>query len=257
VDLALILPNSIETALWARVCGARWRIGYAGDGRTPLLTHAVVPPTDPVHQVDQYLRLLAPLGVTDVPRVPRLGVAAGRLAEARRLLADVRLRPADRPVGIALGAALGPAKLWPARRYGELAGRLEGHGIPTVFLGTGAARPLLEEIVAARPEAPRSLVGRDGPDLLPALLHEVALLIGADSGPVHLAAAVGTPVLTLFGPTDPRLTAPRGAPGEALWRQPACGPCFLARCPIDHRCLEALEVEEVLSAALRLHGGAP
>src|SRR5262249_17786087 len=153
-----------------------------------------------------------------------------------------------RAVGTQLGAALGPSKLWPPEHVAALARPLEAEGPPVVFLGSPAAAPLLEAIGRAAGHSVRSLVGRDHPALLPALLAELRLLVAPDSGPAHVAAAVGVPVVALFGPTDPRLTAPAGAGHAALWRRPPCAPCFLADCPVDHRCLRGLGVEEVLAA---------
>jgi len=74
------------------------------------------------------------------------------------------------------------------------------------------------------------------------------VLVSPDSGPAHVAAAMGVPTVTLFGPTDPGLTAPLGRRATALWHPPACAPCFQPRCPIDHRCLGAIHVDEVVSA---------
>ena len=89
-----------------------------------------------------------------------------------------------------------------------------------------------------------SLVGRDGPDLLPAVLTEIAVLVSGDTGVAHLAAALGTPVVALFGPTDPALTAPIG--GVAVVRHAVpCAPCFYRRCPIDHPCMRGILAETV------------
>ncbi len=89
-----------------------------------------------------------------------------------------------------------------------------------------------------------SLVGRDGPDLLPAVLTEIAVLVSGDTGVAHLAAALGTPVVALFGPTDPALTAPLG--GVAVVRHPVpCAPCFYRACPIDHPCMRGILAETV------------
>jgi heptosyltransferase II len=253
-DLAVLLPNSFAAALEARVAGARWRVGYAGDGRTALLTHAVPPPAGRVHQVAAYLGLLEVLGVAAGLTPPRLEVAPARHEEARILARSAGV--ADGAVAIQLGAAFGPSKLWPADRLAALAAALEGDGTPAVFLGSPTARPLVDAVARARGAPVHSLVGRDHPALLPALLRRFAVLVAPDTGPAHVAAAVGVPVVTLFGPTDPRLTAPVGRGHAALWRRPPCGPCFLARCPIDHRCLRGLEVEEVL-AAVRQRLAAP
>ena len=247
-DLAVLLPNSFATALEARLAGARWRVGYAGDGRAALLTHPVPPPAERVHQVTAYLGLLEVLGVAAPPTPPRLHVAPARDAEARALLQSVGVGTTGGAVAVQLGAAFGPSKLWPAARLAALAAALEGDGTPVVFLGGPTAGPLLDAVRRARGAPVRSLVGRDHPAVLPALLARFAVLVAPDSGPAHVAAAVGVPVVTLFGPTDPRLTAPLGPGQAALWRRPPCAPCFLPRCPIDHRCLNGLEVEEVLAA---------
>ena len=119
-----------------------------------------------------------------------------------------------------------------------------------VLLGAPQAAGLADAVQAAAPAPIPSLVGRDSPALLPALIAELDALVGADSGPAHVAAAVGVPAVTLFGPTDPRLTAPLGPGQRALWHQAACGPCFLRECPIDHRCLLAIEVAEVEAAVM-------
>ncbi|HEY7138787.1 MAG TPA: lipopolysaccharide heptosyltransferase II [Methylomirabilota bacterium] len=253
-DLALILPNSFETALAGWLSGARWRVGY-GEGRDILLTHAVPVQRDRVHQVTGYLRLLAPLGV-DAPRTaPTLAVDAARRVEARRLLDETGLPTGVSRVGLQLGAALGPAKLWPPARIAELAARLEARGIRPVLLGSPQAESLAAAVQATAAGPIRSLVGRDQPSLLAALIAELDALVGADSGPAHVAAAVGVPAVTLFGPTDPRLTGPLGAGQQALWRQPACGPCFLRECPIDHRCLRAIEVADVEAAVMTALAG--
>jgi heptosyltransferase-2 len=250
-DLALVLPNSFETALAARLAGARWRVGYAAEGRTFLLTHALRPDDGPIHEVAAYLRLLGPLGVAGPSTAPpTLPIDPGRRAEARRLLAETGLPPGQPRVGLQLGAAFGPSKLWPTDRIATLATRLEARGVHVVLLGSAGARGLADEVTTKAGASIRSLVGRDRPALLAALVSELDTLVAADSGPAHVAAAVGVPAVTLFGPTDPRLTAPLGPGQRVLWRQPPCSPCFLSECPIDHRCLRAIEVAEVEAAVV-------
>ncbi|HSE96257.1 MAG TPA: lipopolysaccharide heptosyltransferase II [Methylomirabilota bacterium] len=247
LDLALLTTNSFGTALEAWRTRARWRIGFAGDGRSGLLTHAVPSPVPSPHQVAAYLGLLAPLGLVPPPVPPRLAVAPGRRGQARRLIAE--LPTGSGPVvGIQLGAAFGPSKLWPADRLAALAGGLAADGTRVVFLGTPAASTLLREVSGYLGQAPASLVGRDEPALLPALLAELTVLVSPDSGPAHVAAAVGVPTVTLFGPTHPGLTAPLGSHATSVWHPPACAPCFQPRCPIDHRCLGAIQVDEVVAA---------
>jgi len=249
-DLALILPNSFETALAGWLARARWRVGYAAEGRAFFLTHALRPDDGPIHEVAAYLRLLEPLGVAGPSTTPTLAIDPARRAEARRLLGETGLPPGDPRVGLQLGAALGPSKLWPIERIAALATRLEARGVHVVLLGSAGARGLADAVAAAAGAPVRSLVGRDRPALLAALVSELDTLVAADSGPAHVAAAVGVPTVTLFGPTDPRLTAPLGPGQRVLWRQPPCSPCFLSECPIDHRCLRAIEVAEVEAAVV-------
>jgi heptosyltransferase-2 len=257
VDAAVLLPNSFESALFARLTGARARIGYAGDGRRALLTHPLPPPDGRLRQVDAYLGLLRPLGVAPAGDVPTLAVGTARRDEARRLLASVGVRDGVRPVALSLGAAFGPSKLWPPERIAALAAGLAGEGRPVVLVGEPAGAGLAAAVQAAAPAPIPSLVGRDHPALLPALLGECAVVVTPDSGPAHVAAAVGTPAVVLFGPTDPRLTAPAGAAHAVIWGRPPCAPCFLPRCPIDHRCMRGIGVGEVLAAVrARLGDGA-
>jgi heptosyltransferase-2 len=254
-DLALILPNSFETAVAGWLARARWRVGYAADGRAALLTHALRPDHEAVHQVSQYARLLEPLGIAGPAGPPTLTIDPARRSEARRLLAEAGVSGAGPRVGLQLGAAFGPAKLWPSDRIARLAERLEVRGIQPVLLGSPAARELADRVLAAAGGSVRSLVGRDRPALLAALVAELDAFVGADSGPAHVAAAVGVPTVTLFGPTDPRLTAPVGPGQRALWHQPPCAPCFRPECPIDHRCLAAIEVSEVEAAVIAALAG--
>jgi len=153
-----------------------------------------------------------------------------------------------------LGAAWGPSKLWPVERVAEFCRLVLADGAVPVLLGTSADGPVAEEILA-RIAVP-SLVDRDRPALLPALLAELDALVAGDTGVGHLAAALGTPVVTLFGPTDWRLTAPLGR--AAVVRHPVpCAPCFYRTCPIEHPCLRNVAATEVRERLWALVGGRP
>lgn len=248
VDLALLFPNSFSSALEAWLAGARLRVGYAAEGRSPLLTHSLPRPRGAVHQVEAYLRLLEPLGFAIRERTPALAVSPEREAEADRLLAERGVVAGEPLVGFQLGSAFGPSKCWPTERCAELADRLLADGVPVLFLGSSRERPLYEAIRREMAKTPLSLVGEDHPALLPALCSRLAVLVAGDTGPTQVAAARGVPVVALFGPTDPQLTAPRGAHHAVLWKAPPCAPCFARHCPIDHRCMRAITVEEVYRA---------
>lgn len=240
-DIALLLPNSFEAALAAWYWGARRRIGFATSGRGWLLSDALPLPAPRLHQVDEYLCLLKPLGVPVAAREPRLAPPpqdADERRSVRALLAQAGVGPGQGPIiGIHLGATFGPSKLWPSDRIAELCTRLAQDGDTPVLLGTADDVPLAEAV--GRRVTVASLTGRDHPGLLPALLAELDALVCGDTGVGHLAAALGTPVVTLFGPTDPRLTAPRG-PGEVVRHPTPCAPCFYRVCPIEHPCMRGI-----------------
>jgi heptosyltransferase-2 len=246
-DIAVILPNSFESAWAASRWGARLRIGFDTDIRRPLLTHPVPPPTPRLHQADEYALLLQALDLEVKDRTPawRLCDHPERAARVAELLEAAGLHGRARPVGLHLGAAFGSSKLWPPESLGRLAARLEAAGIRCLLLGTRDDAQAAAAVTAAAKRPLPSLVGADTPDLLPHLLSRLAVLVSGDTGVAHLAAAVGTPTVTLFGPTDPRLTAPRAERARIIYRGVPCSPCFLQACPIDHVCLRGIAAEEV------------
>ena len=253
-DVAVLLPSSIESALAAWRWRAARRIGYATDGRAPLLTDAMPLPAPRLHQVDEYAALLTPLGVSGAATAPAstlrpvwmLRDDAGLDAEIARLLADAGVAADARLVGLHLGAAFGSSKLWPAEAFGRLAQGLAAAGLTPVLLGTGDDADTAAAVTRAAGGPIASLVGRDRAALLPRLLARLRCLVSGDTGVAHLAAAVDVATVTLFGPTDRRLTAPRGRKSRTLDRAAPCAPCFLPRCPIDHVCLTRIEPDEVL-----------
>jgi len=246
-DIALVLPNSLEAALAAWYWGARRRIGYDTAGRGMLLTDRLPLPTPRRHQLDEYLGLLEPLGIPAITREPRLSVPDDAACEAE--VSDLLPRcAAGRPlVGIHLGAAFDASKVWPADRVATLCTLLHDRGATPLLLGP-PGDAALDRLVREQAAIPvPSLVGRDRPDLLPTLLAKLDAFVSGDTGTAHLAAALGTRVITLFGPTDPELTAPRG-PATIIVKGAPCAPCFYTRCPIDHVCMRAITAEEVADA---------
>jgi heptosyltransferase-2 len=248
-ELAILLPNSLEAALTAWYTGARRRVGFARGG-AQLLTDAVPVPVPRPHQIDEYLLLTERAGAPTVARAPHLPAPAGHAAErieAARLLeaAGAPARRASPRIGVQLGAAYGPAKVWPVERVVDFCRLAVGDGATPVLLGASDDAPTAARVTER--VAVASLVGRDRPALLPAVLAELDALVSGDTGVAHLAAALGTPVVTLFGPTEPRLSAPRG-PAAVLTHPVPCAPCFYRECPIDHPCLRDLAAADVWQA---------
>jgi ADP-heptose:LPS heptosyltransferase len=186
------------------------------------------------------------LGVAIDDRTPRLAAPAPETEErhaARALLVEAGMDAHRRPrVAVHLGAAFGPAKVWPTIRVIEVCRALATDGIIPVLLGTPTEAAAAADVQRATRAA--SLVGRDTPALLPAVLAEIDVLVSGDTGVAHLAAALGTAVVTLFGPTDPRLSAPRGR-AEILTHPVPCAPCFYRTCPIEHPCMLGIGAEDV------------
>jgi heptosyltransferase-2 len=249
-DAAVLLPNSFESALAARVWGPRIRLGYDADMRRPLLTHMVPLPDPRQHQVDEYVGLLEAAGVPPVSTQPTWRLGDDRAAEAQvtALLAEAGCAGVVPLVGLHLGAAFGSSKLWPPACYAELVRALDQRGLEPLLIGGAEDRAVAEAVSALVGKPVASTVGRDRPQMLPRLLARLACLVSSDTGVAHLAAALRVPTVTLFGPTDPRLTAPRGRAGSVVEGKAPCAPCFLPRCPIDHVCMRAISVDAVAHA---------
>jgi len=249
-DAAVLLPNSFGSALAARRWGARIRLGYDTDLRRGLLTHVVALPSPRRHQIDEYSGLLEAAGIPPRPGIPEWHLGDDREAESTvtALLADAGCAGAGPLVGLHLGAAFGSSKLWPAASYADLAGRLRERGFEPVLIGSLADIAMASAVAALAGGPLASAVGRDHPEILPRLLARLGCLVSSDTGVAHLAAALGIPTVTLFGPTDPRLTAPRSPSGRSVEGPAPCAPCFLPRCPIDHVCMRAISVASVIDA---------
>ena len=249
-DVALLLPNSFESALAAWYWGVARRIGFGINGRRFLLTDGPPLPSPRGHQIDEYLLLAAVAGAPPVTAEPHLEPpppAADERREVRLWLADAAVAETRPLAGLHLGAAYGDSKVWPVERVIELCRRLTRAGTTPLLLGTTANAAAADRIV--RETGAASLVGRDRAATLPALLAEVDVVVAGDTGIAHLAAALGTPVVTLFGPTDPALSAPRG-PGAVVRHAVPCAPCFYRTCPIEHPCMRNITAADVADRVL-------
>jgi len=255
-DAAILLQNAFHAAWMAWCARIPVRIGYARDGRGFLLTDAIVPPPPAVygHQTKYYLQMLFRAGlIDDADRgpEPHLVVQDAEMEWARRHLARNGLGGPRVLVGINPGAFFGPAKRWLLSRYAQVADRLIGalHADVIIF-GSKAERPLAEEIARGMKHTPLILSGDTSLRQLIALLAQCRVVITNDSGPMHLAAALGLPVVAVFGSTDERATGPTGPKARVVKRHVPCSPCGLRVCPIDLRCMTSVTVDDVYVAAL-------
>jgi len=258
-DLAVLFQNAFQAALIAWLARIPRRLGYARDARSLLLTDAIPVPRPqeiPPHETYYYLELLRRAGWLDtLPVVERIPLAPAPEATERM---RVRLREhgleADGQrrrlrVVLAPGASYGSAKCWLPERYAALADRLvEAYDAAVLLCGTSAEAELGDAIIRQMKHRPVSLLGATTLDDFLGLLPTADLFIGNDSGAMHLAAGVGLPQVIIFGPTDEAGTGPLN-PRARLVKQPvSCSPCFLRHCPIDHRCMTRVTLEQVWQA---------
>jgi lipopolysaccharide heptosyltransferase II len=258
-DLAVLFPRSFGAALWGVAVAARRRLGHGGDARGWLLTDRL-PRIDSRarrHHVEMFFDLARALGAGGAPGPLEYDLGEEARGEASRLLQGVE---APR-VAIHPGASKRP-RGWHTERWRELAGRLGREwGASVIVLGGGAEAEDAAAIAQAAGSRGASLAGKVTLGGSAALLQASDLLIANDSGAMHLAAAVGTPVIAIFGPGSPDLTGPWMERGrfEALTHRFPCSPCrqrFFEECdPAPSgkpQCIETVTVEEVWEACARL-----
>jgi heptosyltransferase-2 len=255
-DVALLLQNAFDAAWLAWRANVPERIGYARDGRSLLLTKAVPVPLRgeiPAHEKFYYLELLRRAGWSDsLPdeKVIDLIISEEKRRSAEEFLTKSGTRRGVVRIAIGAGASFGAARCWPPPRYAELANRLQSQIDSDVILfGTTAEVAVSNAISAEMRRPPIDLTGKTAIVDLPALLSQCHLFIGNDSGAMHVAAAVGLPIVAVFGPTDPNGTAPVTSRCSIVQQKPYCSPCFLRRCPTDHRCMKEVTAEMMETAA--------
>jgi len=287
-DLALVLPNSPRSAIESWLAGIPQRVGYARPWRNVFLTQAIGPRAGSVkmrkrtpaeihqlinrtvseignrkseignasaHQIYEYLHLVAALGASPEPLPPQLVVTPDEIEAVKTKFG---LNVNGRPIfGLNPGAEYGPAKRWPVEKFIFAAQQIQQHTSCTwILFGSKADVVIASRIESAMPSPPSAiwnLAGKTGLRELMALLKLCRVLLTNDSGPMHVAAALGTPVVVPFGSTSPELTGP-GLPGDPRHRllksDAPCSPCFLRECPIDFRFLNGISVERVVEAVL-------
>ena len=243
-DAALVLPPSFSSAWFAWRTGARERVGYAHEGRSPLLTRALRrPPRGDRHLSEEYMELGRALGAGAGP-APPLPVREEGREEALALLRKRGLAR-DRVAILGPGAIYGPAKRWEPERYAALARALARDGYCVLVCGAASDREPCAEVAARAAGGVVSLAGETGITLQAGLCATASLAVCNDSGLAHLAAAVGAPTVVIFGSTSSAWTAPLGERVRVVQRAPVCSPCFQRTCAIGYGCLTAITVADV------------
>jgi heptosyltransferase-2 len=262
-DLAVLFQNAFEAALIAAVARVSHSVGYATQHRGWLLTHPLPLPDwrSSRHESFYYLNLIAQLEtilqgtskILDQTPVFDLAVTADQKADAFKLLQAHGGRRENLIVALCPGSINSRAKRWPAERYAALADRLIAEvGATVLLIGSPGELDVSQTVISKMRREPLLLTGQTDLAQAAAVLSLVDLLVTNDTGPAHIAAALGRPALVIFGPTNPLTTRPLSPVVEILRQPPDCAPCMLRDCPIDHRCMTAITPDEVFAQAFVL-----
>lgn len=253
-DLAVLFPNSFETALVAKMANIPRRFGYAKEGRSFLLTDSVEIPSwkNERHEVFYYLNLAAEIEreyfdretvFENEPRID-LKVSGERRAAARKFLEKSGVDLSKKTVALGVGSTNSRAKRWHAESYAKLNDLLQTElNANVVLVGARDEAEVSSEVFAKSEKKPIILTGKTNLAEAVAILSEVDLLVSNDMGLAHIAPATGTKTLVIFGPTNEKTTQPIGS--EIIRKNVECAPCMLRDCPIDHRCMTRISAEEV------------
>jgi heptosyltransferase II len=253
-DLAVLFPNSFESALVAKLAKIPRRFGFAKEGRSLLLTDAVEIPEwkDSKHEVFYYLELIAEienayLGTKTVLQSElqtNLQISAERRAAARKILTENGVDLAKKIFALGVGSTNSRAKRWQAESYAALNDKLQNNlDANVIIVGANDEIDVAQEVFAKSEKKPIILTGKTSLSEAVAILSEIDLLVSNDMGLAHIAPAVGTKTLVIFGPTNEKTTQPVGS--EIIRKMPDCAPCMLRDCPIDHRCMTQISAQEV------------
>ncbi len=258
-DLAVLFPNSFESALWTTLARVPRRAGYAADSRSAMLTIRArpTPLAMGAHQAHYWLEMVrASIGASGDADDFAIEASPPHLEKMRAWLAARRKRADARLVALAPGAAFGPAKEWPANHYARLIDLLaERYGAESLMVGAPGERARCAEIAAASRSGAIVAAGETNIGELLALLAIADGFIGNDSGAMHVAAALGRPTVGIFGSTNPVRTGPMGSSARVIWRHLECSPCLARTCRFGHyNCLVDIAPEEVANALAELGG---
>lgn len=242
-----VLPRSAKAALLPWLARVPRRAGYRGEARHGLINdmRRVNPAHHSVAERYAALAFTPDTGLpAELPRPELTSTEAQRVAALERL----EISATSAPVVLAPGAEYGPAKRWPIEKFALLAERLAAAGRAVWVLGSAKERGLGETIRAHAPAA-RNLAGETTLPEAVDLLATASVVVTNDSGLMHIAAAVGTPLVAIYGSSSPRYTPPTSAHAKIIYRALPCSPCFERVCPLGHtNCLRAIGVDEVLAA---------
>lgn len=252
-DLAVLFPNSFESALVARLSNIPTRLGYATQGRSFLLTDPLDVPEwkSSRHESEYYLNLFeTPQSQGDLIN---LDVSDQRKIEAKRFLSECGVETTKPIIAFGAGSTNSRAKRWPAENFAKLSDMIAAvTGSAPVFMGSQDEADVIRKVAKTAEHSFIDLCGKTDLSTATAILSIADVFISNDMGLAHIAAATGTPTIVIFGPTKDETTRPLGPHVEIIREHVDCSPCMLRDCPIDHRCMTRIEPERVLESALKM-----
>jgi heptosyltransferase-2 len=248
-DQAIVLPKTLKSALVPFFAGIRTRTGYIGELRHWILTDARKLDRERLPQMAQlYAALALPRGEALRLPLPTLGLRVDESVR-RALLARLGLDRSLPAAALCPGAEYGPAKRWPVRYFGELAQGLAAHGCAVWLIGSQIDRRAGADIEQYSGGVCRNLCGETTLTEAIDLLASTSLVVSNDSGLMHIAAALGKPLIALYGSTSPDYTPPLSRNARILKLDLPCSPCFKRECPLGHfNCMMQLTPDRVLAA---------
>ena len=257
-DVMVLLTNSLRAGAIAWLAGARQRVGYARNGRRPLLTNSLIPPYEngklkPISAIDYYLQLAYAMGCPPESPKMELGTSPEDEAGADTVWRNLVLDKVSRVVVFNTGSASGTARNWPEEAYVSLAKRIVEDQRTAVLVICGPGECEAAAYIARRTNHPRvkSMADQDlSIGVAKACVRRSQLMVSTDSGPRHYGPAFDIPTITLAGPIDPRWSESHHPDAVNLTHPVDCGPCGKSVCPFEHHaCMRGITVEAVFAAA--------
>ncbi len=251
-DCAILLQNAIEAAIIARLAGIPIRAGYNSDARGWLLTHSVqrTQGIRKIHQTGYYVEMLKALGFRSVELTMQLRLPAKEAAVDDRLFDRFGIDRMKPLIGMAPGAAYGPAKRWPADRFAQVAKALvKAYDGNVILLGSRSDRTVTDMIARSGEGRVLNLAGDTTLKEAMALIAQCTLFISNDSGLMHVAGSLGIPTLAIFGSTNPVTTSPPGEQCRIIRKTLPCSPCLKKQCSTGFQCMMSITAAEVIEAA--------
>ena len=250
---AYVLPNSLKSALIPFFAGIPQRIGFIGESRYGLINCRHTLDKTALPQMAERFAQLAEKPDAPLPRPLPLPQLSSNDAQQAATLAALGIEPPQKLAVFCPGAEFGPAKRWPARHFAALANELAMRGYTIWLLGSTKDQGVSKEIIAlAKPDAAmRDLCGATSLTQAIDLIACAEFVVCNDSGLMHVAAALGRPLIAVYGSSSPGFTPPLSVRAQVISLNLECSPCFKRECPLGHLdCLNKLEVQQVLDACL-------